>query len=211
MVFISRLFWSLLLLKLHLSFEEVLLFTRLICFVLVVAISVVLLVVSLPLFLFSKVAELTRIDILFLEVVLGWHVIMLIDLRIRALWTLVLVLLLRQLLILLLLLEMVALLQVRVWHLFQILVAKLVLLNLPTFLVKFRSLAHDNSHLNDVWQVRLASCLFNLQWHLLRLDLRLLGHSAEFKKLGDCDQVRYGTTECFESNLVLIVLKVMLD
>ena len=57
----------------------------------------------------------------------------------------------------------------------------------------------------------LASRLLNLQWHLFRLDLRFLGHSAEFKELGDCDQVGDGTAECFESNLSLIVLKVMLD
>ena len=49
-----------------------------------------------------------------------------------------------------LLLEMVVLLQMRNRHLFLILVSKLVLLVLPAFFVKLRSLAHDDSHLNDV-------------------------------------------------------------
>ena len=72
------------------------------------------------------------------------------DMLVEALRTLVLVLLLRQLLIMTLLLEMVVLLQMRNRHLFLILVAKLALLVLPTFFVKLRSLAHDDSHLDDV-------------------------------------------------------------
>ena len=68
-IFFVHLFCSLLLLRLDPTFVEVPLFAWLVGLVLCIAFSVLLLIVAFPRFLFSIVAKLTRIDVLFLVVV----------------------------------------------------------------------------------------------------------------------------------------------
>lgn len=124
--------------------------------------GVIWLIVALPLFLVLVVAssKLTAsLDVLFsvvrLRLVLGLSVMMLVLVlamlvvsRRLVNWMLVLLRLL-----LILMLEVRCLLNVRNRHLVWILVANLVILTFPMFLIKFCSPAHADSHLDDMCQV----------------------------------------------------------